>query len=338
MINKTVLLGHGSGGRLSHDLIKEIFIKYFDNPILTKQTDAALLEINSKDIAFTTDSYVVDPIFFPGGNIGKIAVCGTVNDLAVAGAVPKYLSAGFIIEEGFPLSDLEQIVATMAKEAKTAEVFIVTGDTKVVNKGLCDKIFINTSGIGIIQNKYKKISTGETIEPGDKIIINGAIADHGMAIMALRNFENFKSDIVSDCAPLSKLIKEILDKGCNIKFMRDATRGGLATVLCELAENNKLGIEIIEQKIPIHENVRGMCELLGFDPYYVANEGKVVLVAGKDDAEKIIEIMKQHEFGKEASVIGEIVSEHTGKAILKTSVGGKRIIDMLAGEQLPRIC
>ena len=338
MINKTVLLGHGSGGRLSHDLIKEIFIKYFDNPILTKQTDAALLEINSKDIAFTTDSYVVDPIFFPGGNIGKIAVCGTVNDLAVAGAVPKYLSAGFIIEEGFPLSDLEQIVATMAQEAKTAEVFIVTGDTKVVNKGLCDKIFINTSGIGIIQNKYKKISTGETIEPGDKIIINGAIADHGMAIMALRNFENFKSDIVSDCAPLSKLIKEILDKGCNIKFMRDATRGGLATVLCELAENNKLGIEIIEQKIPIHENVRGMCELLGFDPYYVANEGKVVLVAGKDDAEKIIEIMKQHEFGKEASVIGEIVSEHTGKAILKTSVGGKRIIDMLAGEQLPRIC
>ncbi|HNW89391.1 MAG TPA: hydrogenase expression/formation protein HypE [Bacteroidales bacterium] len=338
MEDKTVLLGHGSGGRLSHDLIKNIFYRYFNNPVLDQQSDSALLQINSSDIAFTTDSYVVDPIFFKGGNIGKLAICGTVNDLAVSGAVPKYISAGFIIEEGFSLQDLETIVSAMTEEAKKAGVIIATGDTKVVNKGQCDKIFINTAGIGFLDEKHKAISSGKSIKTGDSILINGSIADHGMTIMAARNFGNFNTDISSDCAPLNHMIKEILDAGCRVKFMRDATRGGLATVICELADHNNLGVVINETDVLIKEKVRGICELLGFDPYYVANEGKVIIIVEGADTEKTLQIMKQNEFGKEASVIGKIVEDHPGKAILKTSIGGKRIIDMLAGEQLPRIC
>jgi hydrogenase expression/formation protein HypE len=338
MENKTVLLGHGSGGRLSHELIKNIFYRYFNNEVLNQQSDSALLQINTSNIAFTTDSYVVDPIFFNGGNIGKLAICGTVNDLAVSGAVPKYISAGFIIEEGFPFKDLETIVSTMAEEAKKAGVIIATGDTKVVSKGQCDKVFINTSGIGLMDEKFKSISSGESIKPGDCILINGSVADHGMTIMAARNFDNFSTDIKSDCAPLNHLIREILDAGCNVKFMRDATRGGIATVLCELAEHNNIGVEINEPDVVVNENVRGICELLGFDPFYVANEGKVVMIVDTKDAEKALQIMKLNEFGKEASIIGKIVDEPCGKAILKTGIGGKRIIDMLAGEQLPRIC
>ena len=315
-----------------------MFRRYFDNTILRQQTDSAILSIECANIAFTTDSYVVDPIFFPGGNIGKLAVCGTVNDLSVSGAIPKYITASFIIEEGFSVSELEMIVASMAEEAKKAGVLIVTGDTKVVNRGQCDKVFINTAGIGFLDEKFKTISTGENIKVGDKIIINGAIADHGMAIMAARSFGNFKTGIISDCACLNKMIKEIADTQSKVKFMRDATRGGIATILCELAEHNQIGIEIDESKVPLNENVRGMCELLGFDPFYVANEGKLVLVVHEENAEKVIAVMRQNEFGKEASIIGEIVDNHHGKAILKTTIGGKRIIDMLAGEQLPRIC
>jgi hydrogenase expression/formation protein HypE len=337
-MENNILLGHGSGGKLSHDLIKSVFVKHFDNPILRKQTDSAIFEIKSSDIAFTTDSYVVDPIFFPGGNIGKLAVCGTVNDLSVSGAIPKYISVSFIIEEGFSLKDLEIIVSSMAEEAKKAGVHIVTGDTKVVNKGQCDKLFINTSGIGILDKKFKSISTGENICPGDKIIINGSIGDHGMAIMAARNFANFKTEIISDCASLNELIQTILASGCKVKFMRDATRGGIATILTEIAENFGIGLEIDESEVKVNENVRGMCELLGFDPFYVANEGKIVLITPAKDADKIIEIMRKKVFGKDCSVIGEIVDNHHGKAILKTNVGGKRIIDMLAEEQLPRIC
>jgi len=337
-MEKSILLGHGSGGKLSHNLIKNLFIRYFDNPVLSQQTDSALLKINSTNIAFTTDSYVVDPIFFPGGNIGKLAVCGTVNDLAVSGAIPKYLSASFIIEEGFSLKDLETIVISMADEAKKAGVTIVTGDTKVVNKGQCDKIFINTTGIGILDEKHKKISTGDNIKTGDKVIINGTIGDHGMAVMSARSFENFKTEIISDCACLNLIIKDILDISHHIKFMRDATRGGIATILSELAENNNIGIEIEESAVPVNENVRGICELLGFDPFYVANEGKVILIIAPEDADKVIEVMTQNEFGKNCAVIGEVVDNHYGKAILKTGIGGKRIIDMLAGEQLPRIC
>ncbi len=337
-MENNILLGHGSGGKLSHELIKGLFVRYFDNPILKQQTDSAILELESSTIAYTTDSYVVDPIFFPGGNIGKIAVCGTVNDLAVSGATPKYLSVSFIIEEGFSIKDLETIVSTMADEANKAGVLIVTGDTKVVNKGHCDKIFINTSGVGILSGKNKKISSGENIKVGDKIIINGSIADHGMAIMAARNFENFTTDIKSDCACLNQLIKDVLSVSDKVKFMRDATRGGVATILCELTENNKIGIEIDETKVLVNENVRGMCELLGFDPFYVANEGKVIIIVAPEDAEKVVEVMRKNEFGKESAIIGEISEEHPGKAILKTGIGGKRIIDMLAGEQLPRIC
>jgi hydrogenase expression/formation protein HypE len=337
-MESNILLGHGSGGKLSHNLIIDLFVRYFDNPVLKQQTDSALLDINSANIAFTTDSYIVDPIFFPGGDIGKLAVCGTVNDLAVSGATPKYLSVSFIIEEGFSTKELETIVSSMADEAKRAGILIVTGDTKVVNKGKCDKLFINTSGVGFIEEKYMSISTGEKIKTGDKIIINGTIADHGMAIMATRNFANFKADIKSDCACLNHLIKEILDTNCHIKFMRDATRGGIATILCELAEKNNLGIEIDESKVDINENVRGMCELLGFDPFYVANEGKIILIASVEEVDKIISVMKQNEFGKNSSVIGEVVDNHNGKAVLKTGIGGKRIIDMLADEQLPRIC
>lgn len=338
MEDKAVLLGHGSGGRLSHELIKNFFFRYFNNPVLDQQSDSALLQINSSNIAFTTDSYVVDPVFFKGGNIGKLAICGTVNDLAVSGAVPKYISAGFIIEEGFSLQDLETIVSAMAEEAKKAGVIIATGDTKVVNKGQCDKIFINTAGIGFLDEKHKAISSGKSIKTGDSILINGSIADHGMTIMAARNFENFNTSITSDCAALNHMIHQILDSGCHVKFMRDATRGGIATVLCELAEHNNIGLEVSEPQILIRENVRGMCELLGFDPFYVANEGKVVMVVDSHDAEKALQVMKQHEFGKEASVIGAVVDDHQGKAILNTGIGGRRIIDMLAGEQLPRIC
>ncbi len=337
-MEKNVLLGHGSGGRLSHELIKNIFYKYFNNQVLSQQTDSAILPCDASNLAFTTDSYVVDPIFFNGGNIGKLAVCGTVNDLAVSGATPKYISSAFIIEEGFALEDLEKIVATMAEEAQKAGVVVVTGDTKVVNKGQCDKVFINTAGIGFLEPKHNHISSGENISTGDKILINGSIADHGMTIMAARNFGNFNTAISSDCAPLNGMIQEILESGCRVKFMRDATRGGIATVLCELAENSKLGVLVNETAVVINENVRGMCELLGFDPFYVANEGKVIVVVDRDDAEKALEIMRQNEFGKEASIIGEMVADHQGKAILRTEIGGKRIIDMLAGEQLPRIC
>jgi hydrogenase expression/formation protein HypE len=338
VMGKTILLGHGSGGKLSHDLIKDLFVKYFSNKVLTEQTDAAIVNIATSQIAFTTDSFVVDPIFFPGGDIGKLAVAGTVNDLAVSGAKPLYLSTSFIIEEGLPFADLERIVKSMAEEAIKAGVTLVTGDTKVVNRGKCDKVFINTTGVGEIEPRHLSIGTGSEIQPGDKVLINGTIADHGMAVMAAREELSFKTNIQSDCASLNLLIKEALAVTDQMRFMRDATRGGLATVLCELAEHMDFGIEIDEASLPVNENVRGMCELLGFDPLYVANEGKVVMVVGKDDADQVLKALKRNELGKEAAIIGEVVNEHHGRAWLTTGIGGRRIIDMLAGEQLPRIC
>jgi len=337
-MEKHILLGHGSGGILSHELISSVFVKHFSNPLLIQQGDSALLDVDKGKLAFTTDSYVVDPVFFPGGNIGKLAVCGTVNDLAVSGAVPKYISAGFIIEEGFPMSDLEEIVVSMAEEAKRAGVMIVTGDTKVVNRGQCDKIFINTSGIGLLDEKHEHISSGKRISAGDKIIINGSVAQHGMAIMAVRNFGSFKADIQSDCASLNHIIHEVLDSGADVKFMRDATRGGLATVMCEIASKQETGVLLHEEHIPVDENVRGMCELLGFDPLYVANEGKVVMVVGVGDEAKVLEVMRKNPLGSGAALIGEITTTYPGRAVMQTGIGGKRIIDMLAGEQLPRIC
>ncbi len=338
MKNDRILLNHGSGGLLSRDLNNGLFLKYFDNKILSAGTDSAILKTSSEHLTYTTDSFVVDPLFFPGGDIGKLAVCGTVNDLAVSGAEPKYLSAGFIIEEGFPLINLKQIVKSMALTAKACGIKIVTGDTKVINRGCCDKLFINTSGIGFLDSKLKHIGSGEKINPGDKIIINGAIANHGMAVLAARNDLNVSANVVSDCAPLNKMIKEVLDAGIDVKFMRDATRGGLATVLSELKEGRNWGMELDEKSILIHKNVKGMCEFFGFDPLYIANEGKVVMVVPANSAEQTLHILQKNKFGKEASIIGEVVDSIPGKTILKTKIGGKRIIDMLAGGQLPRIC
>jgi hydrogenase expression/formation protein HypE len=333
-----ILLSHGSGGKVSHELITKLFVKYFSNTLLDAQTDSAIISTEEGELAFTTDSYVVDPIFFPGGNIGKLAVCGTVNDLAVSGATPKYLSCGFIIEEGLHMDDLEKVVQSMAAEAAQAGVKIVTGDTKVVNRGKCDKIFINTAGIGTLKKSRRHISFGNTIQPGDKIIINGSIGDHGIAILAARESLSFQSQVQSDCAPLNNLINQIHCKPEQIRFMRDATRGGLATVLVELAESKNMGIVVDEEKIPVKEVVSGACEVFGFDPLYLANEGKVVMVVDGAVADTVVEALKKHPLGRQASVIGEISNEHPKKVLLNTAIGGRRILDMLAGEMLPRIC
>jgi hydrogenase expression/formation protein HypE len=335
---KKILLGHGSGGKLTHELIDRLFIKHFSNPELDRQTDAALLKLPGNDFSFTTDAFVVDPLFFPGGDIGKLAICGTVNDIAVSGARPLFISAAFIIEEGFPMEDLEKIVKSMAAEAKKAGISIVTGDTKVVDKGKCDKVFITTSGVGALKKEHYEISEAKKVAVGDKIIINGSIGDHGMAIMSARNQIKLSAPLRSDCASLNGIIASILGVSGEIHFMRDATRGGLGTVITELCANRNFGITIEETHLPVNEGVRGMCELLGFDPLYVANEGKVVIVAGAGDADSVLEELKKHEYGKNSAIIGEIVSDHPGKAWLQTSIGGNRIIDMLAGEQLPRIC
>jgi hydrogenase expression/formation protein HypE len=332
-----IMLGHGSGGRMMHDLVENIFIKHFSNTILNDQTDAAILQTGSEEIAFTTDSFVIDPLFFPGGNIGKLAVCGTVNDLAVTGAEPAYLSVSFIIEEGFPVSDLEMIAESIAAEAYKAGVFIVTGDTKVVNKGKCDKLFINTAGIGRIQKDKLHISKAENIIPGDVILINGTIGDHGMAVMNARESFNFRTTVESDCASLNHLISAVTSKS-NVKFMRDPTRGGVASVLNELAGKTGIGIEIDETALPIRDGVKAMCEILGFDPLHVANEGKVIIVASEKDADDILKILKNTESGIDSSIIGRVVDDHPGKVVLKNATGGRRIIDSLSGDQLPRIC
>lgn len=336
--DKRILLSHGSGGKLSGELIDEVFMSKFDNPILDGHTDSALLPLITGKLAFTTDSFVVDPIFFPGGNIGKLAVCGTVNDLAVAGAKPLYLSASFILEEGFSMEDLKAIVEAMAEEARSAGVQIVTGDTKVVNRGKCDKIFINTSGIGELRPQAEGIASGRDITAGDVVIVNGFVGDHGIAVMATRENLAFDSTVVSDCASLNQMIGEVLDKGIGVRFMRDATRGGLATVLCELAVSRHLGIELDERRIPVREAVAGACEIFGFDPLYVANEGKVVMIVKEDDAEATLGVLHNHPLGREASIIGTIKENHAGMVVLRTAIGGSRIVDMLVGEQLPRIC
>jgi len=332
-----ILLGHGSGGKMMHDLIDTVFIRHFSNSILNDQADSAILNTGSSEIAFTTDSFVIDPLFFPGGDIGKLAVCGTVNDLAVTGAEPLFLSVSFIIEEGFPLKDLEVIAESLASEAKKAGVLVVTGDTKVVNKGKCDKLFINTSGVGRIRRKNLHISRAMNIVPGDVVIINGMIGDHGMAVMNARESFNFRSMVVSDCASLNQLISSVLEKS-EVKFMRDPTRGGVATVLNELAGKTGFGIEIEESALPVRNSVKAMCELLGFDPLHVANEGKVLIVAAEECASAILSAMKEHESGKDCAIIGRIVNDHHGKVVLKNQTGGRRIIDSLSGDQLPRIC
>lgn len=332
-----ITLNHGSGGRASQDLIKNIFIKSFGDKS-SILSDSAILNIPEEQVAFTADSYVIDPIFFPGGDIGKLAVCGTVNDLAVSGAVPKFIAASFILEEGLLISDLEKIVNSMSEQAKIANVKIVAGDTKVVHKGKCDKIFINTTGIGVFEKDISFISTAEKIEVNDKIIINGFLGDHSIAVLGARNEMNFKVDILSDCTNLNELIQDVIKADLRIKFMRDITRGGLATVLNELVEIINLGIELDEKNIPVRESVNGLCEMLGFDPLYLANEGKVLMVAHSEDAEEVIRVLKGRSLGLESKIVGDVVSDHPKMVIGKTKVGGMRIINMLQGEQLPRIC
>lgn len=336
--NGHITLNHGSGGKLTRELIDSLFMRHFDNETLRAHSDSAVLQTGTGNLAFTTDGYVVNPLFFPGGNIGTLAVCGTVNDLAVSGAVPRWLTASFIIEEGFAREKLQEAVAAMAARASEAGVRIVAGDTKVVNRGMCDGLFITTSGIGELESRYQSISTGTTIEPGDAVLINGAIADHGMAILTAREDVKLAAPIESDCAPLAGLIAGALDCSDGVRFMRDATRGGLATVLCELAEQRSLGIEIDEQAVPVHEPVRGVCDMFGFDPMYVANEGKVVMVVDCSDAPRVLEALRSHPYGREAARIGTVVADHPGRVEAETEIGGRRILDILAGDQLPRIC
>ncbi|MEE4199026.1 MAG: hydrogenase expression/formation protein HypE [Bacteroidales bacterium] len=332
-----ITLNHGSGGRASSELIQEVFIKSFGSGD-DFLTDSAILTFSGNKIAFTTDSFVVNPVFFPGGDIGKLSICGTVNDLAVSGAIPKYISISFILEEGLPVGDLKKITESIALEAKIAKVKIVTGDTKVVPKGKCDKIFINTTGIGIFNDDLEHLSQGGKINPGDKIIVNGTLGDHSVAVLGARNEIDFNVDVKSDCACLNHLIADILDKGIKVKFMRDITRGGLATILNELARMKNLGIDINEKEIPVVESVMGICEILGFDPMYLANEGKVLLVVDPDDADRTIQSLRNHALGYLGVVIGEVVNDHPNMVIGRTRVGGKRIIDSLQGEQIPRIC
>ena len=334
-MEEKILLAHGSGGKLAHDLIVKNFVSALDNPLLAQMDDAAVFDVKHR-LAFTTDSYVVNPIFFPGGNIGKLAVCGTVNDLSTSGAQPLYLSLALIIEEGLPLRDLKLVIASIKATADEAGVKIVTGDTKVVNRGSADKLFINTSGIGVIPEGVN--ISGSNAKPGDKVILSGSIGDHGIAVLSKREGLSFATSLESDCAPLAGMVADMLKAGRNIHSLRDPTRGGLATTLNELAEQSKVGIRIEETKIPMKDAVLGACEMLGFDPLYVANEGKMVAIVAKEDAGKILKAMRKHRYGKDAAIIGEVVAEHPGRVVMKTLLGSSRIVDMLVGDLLPRIC
>ena len=329
-------MNHGSGGNLTGKLIRDVFVNRFE--MSEPLTDSVLINMAGSKIAFTTDSYVVDPIFFPGGDIGKLAVCGTVNDLAVSGATPEYLSASFIIEEGFPVKDLILIADSMAFEAKNAGVRIVTGDTKVVEKGKCDKIFITTSGVGRVNPHFEHISTAKKVVPGDKLIINGPVGNHSIAVLGARNNLGFNTPVESDCASLNHLIRNILDECCEVHFMRDLTRGGLIVVLNELAQMIGSGIVIDESAVPVEEPVKGLCEILGFDPFYLANEGKILIVTSNEEHQKVLQIMRSSTLGKKAEVIGAIVENNKNMVVLNTSVGGRRILNMPSGLQLPRIC
>ena len=330
-----ILLAHGSGGKLARDLVEKTFISALANPLLNRLDDSAVMDFSGR-LAFTTDSYVVKPIFFPGGDIGKLAVCGTVNDLAMSGAKPLYLSLAFIIEEGLPRDELNKIVSSIRKAAQEARVEIVTGDTKVVNRGSADKLFINTAGVGIIAEGID--ISGDRARPGDKVILSGTIGDHGIAVLSQREGLSFSTQLESDCAPLGRLVAEMLAVSADIHCLRDPTRGGLATTLNELARQSKVSMRIEEEKIPVRQEVLAACEMLGFDPLYVANEGKLVAVVPAQDAEAVLKVMRVNCYGKEAAIVGEVSAEHPGRVVMKTGLGTSRIIDMLVGEPLPRIC
>jgi hydrogenase expression/formation protein HypE len=335
-----ILLDHGSGGKMSFHLVHDLIRPIFDNPMLDALHDGAVIdmggEMGGKRLAFSTDSYVVDPIFFPGGSIGDLAVNGTVNDVAMCGGRPLYLSCGLTIEEGFAMRDLEKILRDMNKAAEKAGVQVVTGDTKVVPKGAVDKIFINTSGIGMIPDDVDIASQNARI--GDLIILSGTIADHGMTVLTQREGLAFDSPLRSDTAPLNHMVSQILSVCKTIHVLRDPTRGGLGTALNEIAGASDVGIRIEEQKIPIKNETAGICELLGFDPLYVANEGKLIAIVEAAHADEVLSIIKKDEYGTDACMIGEVVADHCGRVVLQTRIGGTRIVDMLTGGQLPRIC
>lgn len=339
--DKTITMAHGGGGRAMRELIDKLIVPAFDNPRLAALEDQACVALpdlaeHGDRLAFTTDSYVVAPLFFAGGDIGKLAICGTVNDLAMAGAVPLYLSCGLIIEEGFPTADLQRVLGSMAAAAQAAGVQVVTGDTKVVNRGAADKLFINTAGIGVVPRGVN-ISAARA-QPGDVVIVNGTLGDHGVAILVARNELELQSSIASDCQPLHGLVRAMLAACPDIHCLRDATRGGLATVLNEFAVSSRVGIRLQERALPIKAEVRGASEMLGLDVLYMANEGKLVAVVPRSHAEAVLTAMRAHPAGAEASIVGEVLAEPAGHVVLNTLFGGERVVDMLVGEQLPRIC
>ena len=339
--DKTITMAHGGGGRAMRELIERLVLPAFDNPLLAPLEDQAriglkgLAEIGDR-LAFTTDSYVVAPLFFAGGDIGTLAVCGTVNDLAMSGAVPLFLSCGLIIEEGLPTSELERVLASMSASALLAGVEVITGDTKVVNRGAADRLFINTAGIGVVPAGVNIAAT--RAQPGDAIIVNGTLGDHGVAILVARNELDLHSDIASDCQPLNGLVQAMLAACPDIHCLRDATRGGIATVLNEFAISSKVGMRLQERALPLKPEVRGACEMLGLDVLYMANEGKLVAVVPRASADAVLAAMRAHPAGRDAAIVGEVLDEPAGHVILNTLFGGERVVDMLAGEQLPRIC
>jgi hydrogenase expression/formation protein HypE len=336
----TILLGHGSGGKLSAELIRDIFLPAFENPVLARLDDQAIVNVNGQRLAMTTDSFVVKPLFFPGGDIGSLAVHGTVNDLAMGGATPLFLSAAFIIEEGFSMDELRRVVNSLRQAAEEAGVQVVTGDTKVVEKGKGDGLFINTTGIGLVREGLDL--SADRARPGDKVVLSGSIGDHGIAILAQREGLEFETQIQSDSAALHTLVAAMLNLSSNvnrdIRCMRDPTRGGVSSTLNEIAERSRVGIELEESSLPIHEQVRGACELLGLDPLYVANEGKLIAIVAPESAEAVLQAMRNHPLGAEAEIIGTVKKEHAGMVTMRTPFGTTRIVDMLAGDQLPRIC
>jgi hydrogenase expression/formation protein HypE len=334
--HKRILLGHGSGGKLTADLVRGLFLPAFKNEYLARLDDQAIFQLNGTRIAFTTDAFVVTPLFFPGGDIGKLAINGTVNDLAMSGARPLYIAAAFILEEGLELDELSRIVDSMRQAAIEAGVQLVTGDTKVVDRGKGDKIFITTTGLGVLEGPAT--ISADRARPGDKIILSGTIGDHGTAILSRRENLEFEGAIESDSAALHPLVAAMLGATDQIHCLRDPTRGGLATTLNELAAASGVGLEVDERTIPVKESVKGACEILGLDPLYVANEGKLVALVAADAAEKVLAKMRGHPLGLEGCIIGEAVAQHPGMVLLKTAIGGKRVVDVLMGEQLPRIC
>ncbi|HEX7423252.1 MAG TPA: hydrogenase expression/formation protein HypE [Terriglobales bacterium] len=332
----TVLLGHGSGGTLSAELIRDIFVPAFRNPVLSRLDDQAIVNVNGSRIAFTTDSFVVKPLFFPGGDIGSLAVHGTVNDLAMGGAQPLFLSAAFIIEEGLSMDVLRRVVNSLQRAADAAGVQVVTGDTKVVERGSGDGLFINTTGIGLVPDELEM--SADRARPGDKVLLSGSIGEHGIAILALREGLEFESAVESDSAALHTLVADMLQVTDAIRCMRDPTRGGLSSALNEIAAQSRVGIELDERAIPVREEVRGACELLGLDPLYVANEGKLIAIVESSVAEKLLAAMRRHPLGQHAQIIGTVGESNPGLVTMRTPLGTTRIVDMLAGDQLPRIC